>query len=61
MNGLFPLQAKCGGSQSDMQLVFHNVSKGECYYRVKKHFREVLILPDLLSDNLSDVPEEIFQ
>jgi hypothetical protein len=25
--------------------------KGECYYRAKKHFREDLILPELLSDN----------
>jgi hypothetical protein len=28
---------------------------------VKKHFREDLILPELLSDNLSDVPEAIFR
>jgi hypothetical protein len=48
----------CGGSQSDTH---HNVSKGECYYRVKKHFRKYLILPELLSDNLSDVPVDIFQ
>jgi hypothetical protein len=44
------LQAVCVGSQSDKQ---RNVSKGECYYRVKKHFREDLILPELLLDNLS--------
>jgi hypothetical protein len=48
----------CVGSQSDMQ---RNASKGECYYRAKKHFREDLILPELLSDNLSDVPVDIFQ
>jgi hypothetical protein len=61
--GFVPLQAKCVGSQSDTQLAFHNVSKVECYYRAKKkkHFREDLILPELLSDNLSDVPEDIFQ
>jgi hypothetical protein len=52
------LEAVRVGSQSDTQ---HNVSKGECYYRAKKHFREYLILPELLSDNLSDVPEDIFQ
>jgi hypothetical protein len=54
------LQAKCVGSQSDMQLAFCNISK-ECYYRAKRHFREDLILPELLLDNLSDVPEDIFQ
>jgi hypothetical protein len=32
----------------------------ECYYRAKKHFREGLILPELLSDNLSDVLETFF-
>jgi hypothetical protein len=35
--------------------------KGECYYRLKKHFREDLILPELMSNNLSDVPEDVFQ
>jgi hypothetical protein len=59
--GLVRLQAKCVGSYSDMQLAFHNVLKGECYYRAKKHFREDSILPELLSNNLSDVPEDIFQ
>jgi hypothetical protein len=49
------------GSQSDMQLGFCNDSKGECYYRAKKHFREDLILPELLSGNLYNVPEHIFQ
>jgi hypothetical protein len=48
-------------SQSDTQLVFRNVSKGGRYYQAKKHIRENLILPELLSDNLSDVPEDIFQ
>jgi hypothetical protein len=49
----------CVGSQSDTQ---RNVSKEECYYRAKKkHFREDLILPELLADNLSDVPVDIFQ
>jgi hypothetical protein len=42
------------------ELAFCNVSKGECYYRAKKHFREDLILQELLSDNLSDIPEDIF-
>jgi hypothetical protein len=59
--GFDRLQAKCVGSQSDTQLVFCNILKGECYYRAEKHFRENLILPELLSDNLSDVPEEVFQ
>jgi hypothetical protein len=75
--GFVHLQAKCVGSQSDTQTAFCNVSKGECYYRVKKkhfrenlilaellskkHFRENLILPKLLSDNLANVPEDIFQ
>jgi hypothetical protein len=48
-------------SQSDMQLVFHNVSKGGRYYRAKKHITENLFLPELLSDNLSDVPDDISQ
>jgi hypothetical protein len=48
----------CVGSQSDTQ---RNDSKGECYYQAKKHFREDLILPELLSDNLSDVPEDIYR
>jgi hypothetical protein len=61
VHGFVRLQAKCVGSQSDMQLAFRNVSNGECYYRAKKHFREDLLLPELLSDNLSDVPEDIFQ
>jgi hypothetical protein len=56
--GFVHLQAVCAGSQCDTQ---HNVSKGECYYQAKKHFREDLILPDLLSDNLSNVPVDIFQ
>jgi thioredoxin-related protein len=57
------LQAKCVGSQSDTQLAFCNISKGDCYYcaKQKKHFREDLILPELLSDNLSDVLEDSFQ
>jgi hypothetical protein len=59
--GFVRLQGKCVGSQSDTQLAFRNVSKGEYYYRANKHFREDLILPELLSDNLSDVPEDIFQ
>jgi hypothetical protein len=33
----------CLGSQSDLGWV-RNVSKGECYYRAKKHFREDMIL-----------------
>jgi hypothetical protein len=53
------LQAVCVGSQSDTQV--RNVLKGECYYRAKKHFREDLILPVLLSDHLSSVFEKIFQ
>jgi hypothetical protein len=60
--GFVCLQAKCVGSQSDTQLELRNVSKGECYYRAKKkHFRDDLFLPGLLLDNLSDVPEDIFQ
>jgi hypothetical protein len=49
---------ECVGSQSDTQ---RNVSKEECYYPAKKHFREDPILPELLSDNLSDVPVDTFQ
>jgi hypothetical protein len=37
------------GSQSGTQLAFHNVLKGESYYHAKKHLREDLILPELLS------------
>jgi hypothetical protein len=48
-------------SQSDMQLAFHNISKGGRYYQAKKHIRKDLILPELLSDNLSCVPEDILQ
>jgi hypothetical protein len=44
-----------------MQLAFHNVSKGGSYYRAKKHIREDLILPELLLDKLSDVPEDILK
>jgi hypothetical protein len=29
-------------------------------HQAKKYLREALILPELLSDNLSDVPEDIF-
>jgi hypothetical protein len=58
--GFVRLQAVCVcvGSQSDTQ---RNDLKGECYYQAKKHFREDLILPELLSDNLSDVLEDIFE
>jgi hypothetical protein len=49
----------CVCGQSDTQ--FRYVSKGDCYYRAKKRFREDLILPELLSANLSDVHEDIFQ
>jgi hypothetical protein len=52
MNGalfLFKLSV-CVRSQSDASYL-RNISKGECYYRAKKHFREDLILPELLSDN----------
>jgi hypothetical protein len=59
--GFVRLQAKCVGSQSDTQVAFRNVSKGQCYYRAKKHIRDDLILLELLSDNLSDVREDIFQ
>jgi hypothetical protein len=48
-------------SQSDTQVAFRNVSKGGRYHRAKKHIREDLILPELLSDTLSDVPDDIFQ
>jgi hypothetical protein len=61
MNGaLFVFKLCVWASQSDTQLG-SNVSKGECYYQAKKHFKEDLILPELLSDNLSDVLEDIFQ
>jgi hypothetical protein len=46
--------------ESDAQLAFCNVSKGGSFYRAKRHIREDLILPELLSYNLSDVPEDIF-
>jgi hypothetical protein len=55
------LKLSVWASQSDTHLAFHNVSKGGRYYRTKKHMREDLILPELLLDNLSDVPEDIFQ
>jgi hypothetical protein len=55
------LKLSMWASQSDMQLVFHNVSKGGRDYRAKKHIREDPILPELLSDNLSDVPDYIFK
>jgi hypothetical protein len=42
-----------------MQLAFCNVLKGGSYYRAK-NIREDLILLKLLSDNLSNVPEDIF-
>jgi hypothetical protein len=44
-----------------MQLAFLNVLRGGSYYRGKEHIREDLILPEILSDNLSDVPDDIFQ
>jgi hypothetical protein len=34
--------------------------KGGSYYQAKKHIWEDLILPELFSDNLSDVPEDIY-
>jgi hypothetical protein len=43
------------------QAAFRNVLKGGSYYRAKKHIREDLILPELLSDNLFHVPDVIFQ
>jgi hypothetical protein len=36
------------------------LSKGGSYYQAKQHIREYLIVPELLMDNLSDVPEDIF-
>jgi hypothetical protein len=59
--GFVRLQAKCVGSQSDMQLELHNILKGECYYRAKRHFRKDLIPQELLSDNLFNDPEDISQ
>jgi hypothetical protein len=47
------LQAVCVSAVS----LIHNVT----YYQAKKHFREDLVLRELLSDNLSDVPVDIFQ
>jgi hypothetical protein len=59
------LKLSVWASQSDTQLAFHNVSKGGRYYRAKKkkyiYIREDLILPELLWDNVSDVPDDIFQ
>jgi hypothetical protein len=55
------LKLSMWANQSDTQLAFGNVSKGGRYYRAKKHIREDLILSELLSDNLSDVPDGIFQ
>jgi hypothetical protein len=46
--GFVCLQAKCVGSQSGTQLGFHNVLKGERYYRAKKHFREDLIFSRII-------------
>jgi hypothetical protein len=43
-----------------MQVAFRNVLKGGSYYGVEKHIREDLILLEFLSDNLSDVLENIF-
>jgi hypothetical protein len=36
------------------------MSQARSSHRAKKYIREDLILPELLSDNLSDVPEDIF-
>jgi hypothetical protein len=44
-----------------MQPAFRNILKERSYYQAKKHAKEDLLLPELLSDNLSDVPEDIFQ
>jgi hypothetical protein len=45
-----------GGSAS-----FVTFRKESVITEPKKHFREDLILPELLADNLSDVLEDIFQ
>jgi hypothetical protein len=58
---LFILKLSVWFSSLITQLAFYNVSKGGDFYRVKKHIKEVLILPELLSDNLSNVPEDILQ
>jgi hypothetical protein len=55
------LKLSTWASQSDTQLAFHNISKKGEILQSKKHARDDLILPELLSDNLSDVPEDIFQ
>jgi hypothetical protein len=47
--------------ESDTQLAFRNFSRGGNYYWEKKHIREDLILPDLLSENLSHVFDDILQ
>jgi hypothetical protein len=61
MNGALFIFKLCVGIQSDTLLACRNVSKGECYYQAKKHFKEDLILSELLLDNLSNVLEDIFQ
>jgi hypothetical protein len=58
---LFHSQAVYMSQESDMQLVFRNVSRGGSYYWAQKHIREDLILPELLSDSLFHVPYDIFQ
>jgi hypothetical protein len=55
------LKLSMWASQSDTQLVLRDVSKGGRYYQGKKYIMEDLILPELLSDNLFDVPDDIFQ
>jgi hypothetical protein len=42
--------------QSDTQC---SISQGESCHQAKKYLKEDLILPEL-SDNLSDVPEDVF-
>jgi hypothetical protein len=59
--GFVRLQAVCVWAASLILGYVRNISKGECYYRAKKHFREDLILPELLSYNLFNVLEDIFQ
>jgi hypothetical protein len=47
--------------KSDTQLAFCNILRGGVITEGEKRIRVDLIFPELLSDNLSDVPDDIFQ
>jgi hypothetical protein len=62
MNGALFVFKLCVSSQSDTQARFVTFRKESVISKQKKkRFREDPILPELLSDNLSNVLEDIFQ